>query len=142
MGNPKFVERQCVGSETAIEAVKAGIGEGARLGISVSVAVCGPAMELIAFCKGDGATPHSAETSRRKAQTSASTRRATGWMPAGLAVELPMATGNLLTNIPGGVPVFIDGHFVGAVGIAGGTVDQDASVAEAVLAEIGAAASR
>ena len=59
-------------------------------------------------------------------------------MPAGLAVELPMASGNLLTNIPGGTPVFVDGIFAGAFGIAGGTVDQDAQVAEAVLAAIGA----
>src|SRR3989442_5353917 len=133
MSNTKVIERSCLSADAALDAVRAGISAGRDLGVHVSVAVCGPGMELIAFTKGDGATPHSAETSRRKAQTSASTRRATGWMPAGLAVELPMASGNVLTNIPGGVPVFVDGAFAGAIGIAGGTVEQDASIAAAVL---------
>lgn len=142
MTHTKVINRQWLAAETALELVRLGITEGARAGISVSVAVCGPGMELLAFGKADSATPHSAETSRRKAQTSASTRRATGWMSPSLAVELPMASGNLLTNIPGGMPIVIDGAFVGAIGIAGGTVEQDAAIAAAALLAIGATEGR
>jgi len=137
MHQVKTINRSCLSTEAAIDALRVGISAGRELGIHVSVAVCGPGMELIAFSKSDGATPHSAETSRRKAQTAASTRRATGWMPAGLAIELPLASGNLLTNIPGGMPVLVDGAVVGAIGIAGGSVEQDAKVAAAVLTAIG-----
>jgi uncharacterized protein GlcG (DUF336 family) len=142
MSKSKTIERTCLSAEAVIEALGAGLSIGKDLGVAISISICGPSMELLGFVRSDGATPHSAETSRRKAQTSASTRRATGWMPAGLAVELPMASGNLLTNIPGGIPVFVAETFAGALGIAGGTVDQDAQVAAAVLDVIGAKPGR
>ena len=31
----------------------------------------------------------------------------------------------------GGIPIFLDGHFIGAVGVSGGTTDQDITVATA-----------
>ena len=95
-------------------------------------------MKLVAFARGDGATPHSAETCRRKANTSASTGRASGWMPDELAAMLPAASGNLLTNIPGGVPLRFDGELAGAIGVAGATPAQDAKVAAATVRAIGA----
>ena len=123
-----------------LAAVNAAIEEGAKQGVTVSVAIVDPSLTLVAFGKADGATPHSVETSRRKANTAASTRKATGWMPDTLAVTLPMGTGNLLTNVPGGFPLRFDGKLVGGLGIAGGTVEQDAAVAAATIAAIGAEA--
>lgn len=117
----------------ALEAVRVALAEGTKLGVPISVSVVGPEMNLVAFARADGATPHSVETSRRKANTAASTGRASGWMSEDLAVALPLASGNMLTNIPGGVPLKFDGTVVGGLGIAGGTVEQDAAVANAVL---------
>lgn len=125
-------------TDAALTAISIALKEAADIGVAASVAVVGPALELIAFARADNATPHSAETSRRKAQTAASTRRATGWMQGGLAVELPMATGGLLTNVAGGVPIKIKGAVVAGIGIAGGTVEQDAQIAAAVLVGLGA----
>jgi uncharacterized protein GlcG (DUF336 family) len=125
-------------AEGAFALVEAAIAAGKRMGVPVSVAVCGPELGLIAFARSDGATPHSAETSRRKAQTAASTGKATGWMNPELAITLPLGTGNLLTNIPGGLPIRIDDAHVGGLGVAGGTVEQDAAIAtEAIDAVIG-----
>ena len=42
-------------------------------------------------------------------------------MPEGLEVKLPLGANNLLTNIPGGHPISLDGKVVGGFGIAGGT---------------------
>lgn len=42
-----------------------------------------------------------------------------------------------LTIFGGGVGVFADGQLVGAVGVSGGTAEQDAEVAEAAAATIG-----
>jgi glc operon protein GlcG len=120
-------------AEAALEAVRAALAEAAKLGVRISVAVANPDMRLVAFTRGDGATPHSIETSQRKANTSASTGRATGWMPAELAMTLPLASDNMLTNIPGGVPIRFDGVLVGGMGIGGGTVEQDAAIANAAL---------
>jgi glc operon protein GlcG len=124
--------------EAALEVLAVAITEGAKLGVAISATVVEPSTNLIAFARADGATPHSAETSRRKANTSASTRRATGWMPAELALALPMGTGNLITNVRGGVPLAFEGVFGGGLGIAGGTPDQDAVIAVATLAAVGA----
>ncbi len=122
----------------AIDAVKAALAEAQKVSINISVAVVDTSLNLVAFAHGDGATPHSSETSRRKADTAASTGKATGWMDAGLEVTLPMASGNLLTNVPGGVPLRFDGVLGGGLGIAGGTVEQDAAIAKATIESIGA----
>ena len=125
-------------ASSAINAVKAAFAEAEKVGVNISVAIVDTSLNLVAFSRGDGATPHSAETSRRKANTAASTDKATGWMESDLAITLPMARGNLLTNVSGGVPLRFNGILGGALGIAGGTVDQDNAIARATLVAIGA----
>jgi uncharacterized protein GlcG (DUF336 family) len=134
----QFIESPAVSHELAMHIVEVAIAEGAKSGLPVAVAVADPAMALVAYVRADGTTPHSAETSRRKAQTSASTRRPSGWMPDGLAQMLPAGTGNQLTNIQGGLPLRFGGRFIGGFGIAGGTPERDAEIAHAVLRAIGA----
>jgi glc operon protein GlcG len=124
--------------EAARNAVTVAMEQAAEAGVVPVVTVVDTSMTMVAFGRADGATPHSVETSRRKANTAASTRRNTGWMLDSFAIELPLATGGLLTNIRGGAPLVFDGKLVGGIGIAGGTPDQDAAVAEATLAAIGA----
>jgi glc operon protein GlcG len=116
-------------TEAAFEAIRIALEQGAKLGVKVSVAIVNPELNLVAFARADDATPHSIETSRRKANTAASTGKPTGWMPADLAVTLPLGANNLLTNIPGGVPLRFGGELAGGLGIAGGTVEQDAASA-------------
>lgn len=125
-------------AEAALSAVNTAFAEAKKAGVNISVAVVDTSLNLIAFAKGDGATPHSAETSRRKANTAASTGKVTGWMDSDLAVTLPMASGNILTNVPGGIPLRFNGVLGGGLGIAGGTVEQDAAVSKAILDAIGA----
>ncbi len=134
----KYYEVATISYDTASIAVATAIKEGVKQGIAVSVAVVDPSMSLVAFGKADGATPHSIETSRRKANTAASTKKQTGWMDNSLAVALPAAANNMLTNVPGGFPLKFDGKVVGGLGIAGGTVDQDAAIAQATISAIGA----
>lgn len=128
----KYLDVPTVSYEAAADIVQVAIAAGSEAGVAVSVAVVDPGLNLVAFGKADGATAHSVETSRRKANTAASTRKETGWMPAGLDVALPMAANNILTNIPGGHPIILDDKVVGGFGISGGTVEQDAEIAAAV----------
>lgn len=127
-----------VSYDTAAQIVAAGIRIAERSGVRAVVTVADPAMATVAFGRADGATPHSAETSRRKAATAASTRKPTAAMVPELAVALEHGSGGLLTSIKGGVPLVFDGVHVGGVGIAGGRPDQDAEIAAELLAEIGA----
>jgi len=129
---------QLITHEAAQRAVQAAVAEAAAKGVAISVAVFNGLMVQVAYLHADGATPHSAETSRRKAQTAASTRRPTGWMGPDLAITLPLASGNLLTNVGGGMPIRFSGVFVGAIGVAGGTVEEDIGIAKAACLAIGA----
>lgn len=131
---PATLQHTVVTIHAALDLLQCGVAEGASQGVAVSVTVVDPSMNLVAFAKADGATPHSVESSRRKANTAASTRRPSGWMGEELALSLPLATDLKLTNITGGFPLVFDGTVAGAVGIAGGTPDQDAQIAEAIAA--------
>jgi glc operon protein GlcG len=122
----------------ASRAVTVGIEIAERAGVRAVVSVADPAMALVAFGRADGATPHSAETSRRKAATAASTRKPTAAMLPELANALEHGSGGLLTSIKGGVPLVFDGVHVGGVGVAGGHPDQDALIAAELLAALGA----
>ncbi|BAY99741.1 glcg protein [Tolypothrix tenuis PCC 7101] len=124
--------------DTALAAVKAGLKESQNLGANVSIAVYNSLLTLVAFAHGDDAPPHSVQTSKRKAQTAASIRRPTGTFADHLAVALPLASGNLLTNLGGGLPIRFGGDHVGAIGVGGGTVEQDIAIAKAALSAIGA----
>ena len=133
-----YITTTTITHEAALEVIRVAIAEGAKLGVAVVVTVVDPGLSMVAFCKADGATPHSVETSRRKANTAASTRKKTGWMSDTFAIQLPPGTGGILTNILGGFPLEFDGKHVGGVGIAGGTPDQDATIGISTLAAIGA----
>lgn len=130
---PNYVNTHAVTHSAAARAVSLALEEGERQGVLVAATVVDPTMSLVAFGRADGAMPHSVETSRRKANTAASSKRPSGWMQGDFALALPMGTNNLLTNIRGGFPITFDGHHVGGLGIAGGTPDQDAEIGQAVL---------
>lgn len=121
----------------ALEAVQEAINIAATMGVKASVSVVDRSMNLIAFAKADGATPHGTETSRKKANTAASTGKATGWMSAEIALTLPLASDNQLTNIWGGLPLIFEGKLVGGLWVAGGTVDQDKEIASKTIKNIG-----
>ena len=121
--------------DIALEAVKQGLKIAKKMGVMASITVVDRSMNLVAFGKADGATPHSIETSRKKANTSASTGKDTGWMQGDLAISLPKAV-DKLTNIPGGFPIKFSGKLVGGIGVAGGTVAQDSEIAMKTLRAI------
>jgi glc operon protein GlcG len=128
-----FVETAAVSYQAAARAIALAMEEGDRRGVLVAVTVVDPMMSLVAFGRSDGSMPHSVETSRRKANTAASSRRPSGWMQGDFAIALPMGTDNLLTNIRGGFPITLEGRHLGGIGIAGGTPDQDAEIGIAVI---------
>jgi uncharacterized protein GlcG (DUF336 family) len=124
--------------ETAVRAVSIAMEVGEDSGVKTVVSVADPSMTLIAYGMADGATPHSAETSKRKAVTSASTRRRTGLIPETLTTALPLGTGGALTTIDGGVPIFFGETCVGGLGVAGGSPAQDIEIALETLKRLGA----
>ena len=89
---------------------------------------------LLAFARMDGAFALSVDTALRKAQTAASYGVATGDIAAGIDLKLAIATEGKRINLPGGLPVIVDGHVIGGIGVGSGTGEQDKEVAKAALA--------
>jgi uncharacterized protein GlcG (DUF336 family) len=109
--------------------------------LKVNIAAVDDGGHLVAFERMDGARPASLYTAITKATSAATFRQPTGPLAAGATPADPLlnlslqnaaqASGGKITALFGGVPVVVDGQVIGAVGIAGGTGDQDAQIARA-----------
>jgi uncharacterized protein GlcG (DUF336 family) len=107
---------------------------------AVSIAVVDDGGHLLWLQRLDGAAPISAQMAAAKARTAALGRRESriyeeminGGRTAFLSAPL------LEGMLEGGIPVTLQGHCVGAVGVSGVKPDQDAQVARAGIAGLGA----
>lgn len=131
------VQLNLAGAEAVLAAAKK---KAAAMGLKVNIAIVDDGGHLLAFARTDGARPASGYTAMTKAVTAATFRVETGPLPPKgepdvlLSLSLQnaaLAGGGKLTTLKGGVPVVIDGQVVGAVGVGGGTGEQDAEVAKA-----------
>ncbi|WP_439630003.1 GlcG/HbpS family heme-binding protein [Gemmata sp.] len=128
------VQLNLAGAETVLEAAKK---KAAELGLACNIAVVDDGGHLLSFARMDGARPASAATALTKAVSAATFRQETGPLPPKgepdvlLSLSIQNASGGKVTTLKGGVPIVIDGQLIGAVGVGGGTGEQDAEVARA-----------
>lgn len=104
---------------------------------AVSIAVVDDGGHLLWLQRLDGAAPISAQIAPAKAQTAALGRReskAYEDMINGGRVSFLSAP--LAATLEGGVPVIVDGHVVGAVGVSGVKSGEDAQIARAGIAAL------
>jgi uncharacterized protein GlcG (DUF336 family) len=105
----------------------------------VTIAVCDEGGHLLALTRLDGVAPISAYIAPEKARCAALGRRDSGvyekMINEGRAsfLSAPVLQGML----EGGVPITIDGHVVGAVGVSGVKSTEDAQIARAGIAALG-----
>jgi glc operon protein GlcG len=138
------VQLNLAGAETALEAAKK---KAAAMGLKCNIAVVDDGGHMLAFARMDGARPASAATALTKAVSAATFRQETGPLPAKgepdvlLSLSIQNASGGKITTLKGGVPIVVDGQVVGAIGVGGGTGEQDVEVAkagiQALLDELG-----
>lgn len=115
-----------------------------EIGSPSSVAVIDSGRELLAFARMDGALLASPPIAQAKAYTARSMNSATKDLDRlaqpGAALfgihTAHAAVGRTLVTFGGGVPIVIDGDIVGAVGVAGGSPDQDHEIASAGAAAV------
>lgn len=128
---------------TALEAALTKAGE---ISSPSSIAVLDSGRELLAFVRMDGALLASAAISQAKAYTAGSlscdTRDVEALAQPGGALfgiqTAHLAVGRAIITFGGGVLVSVDGEVVGAIGVAGGSPDQDHEIAAAGAAALGA----
>jgi uncharacterized protein GlcG (DUF336 family) len=125
--------------EGAHKLLAAAIAKASEMKVPQCICVVDAGGHLITMARMDGAFALSIDTALRKAQTAAAYGVPTGDIAAGIDIKLAIATEGRRINLPGGLPVIVDGHVIGAIGVGSGTGEQDKAVANAALAAIAGA---
>lgn len=111
----------------------------AVLGVPMAIALVDAEGGLLSFVRMDGALPVSTELSMSKAYTAAALRMSTLELgrlarPGGVLYGIQHTHAGRIVLLGGGIPLCLEGQVVGAVGISGGSVEEDIQVAESVAA--------
>lgn len=122
-------------------AIDAALAKAREIGSPSSVAVVDAGRELLAFARMDGALLASVEISQAKAFTARSMNMPTGdigplTQPGGPFFGLEHTQRRPMVSFGGGLPLSVGGEIVGAIGVAGGSADQDVEVASAGAAAL------
>lgn len=112
------------------------ISKSEQLGIKVCIAIVDSGAHLVAFERMDGAFLGSVEIAIKKARTSALFPLESRQL--GALIRSEQLTGFELSNenlmgFNGGVPVFAGDNQIGAIGISGGSAEEDLVIARAAL---------
>ncbi len=129
-----------ISTESAKNAAAASIAEARKNNWKMAIAIVDTGGYLVYFEKMQDTQTGSVELAIEKARTAALFRRPTkvfqdGVASGGEGLRLLRLTGAI--PIDGGVPIIVDGKIIGAVGVSGGSGEQDGQVAKA-----GASASK
>jgi uncharacterized protein GlcG (DUF336 family) len=114
--------------------MEAAIAHATAMGVPQCIAIADEGCNLVAFTRMDGARVLSIRSSQRKAMTAAATGKPTGGLDPSVDLKLAVVTDGDMVNLKGGVPIIVDGHVVGGIGVGSGTGEQDLEVANAALA--------
>lgn len=133
--------QQSLTYEGARQALEAAVAEARRIGVAVCIAVADRAGHLLAFARMSGAPLLSMKLAQDKAWTVAAFNGVPTHEWFGMiADEPPLLHGIVHTDrlivFGGGVPVRVGEELVGAVGVSGGSAEEDRQVAEAGAASL------
>jgi uncharacterized protein GlcG (DUF336 family) len=126
-------------SDGAMKLLTAAMAKAKEMGVPQCIAIVDAGGHLLAFARMDGAYSQSIDTSLMKAMTAASYGVPTGDIAAGIDLKLAIATRGKRINLPGGLPIIVDGHVIGGIGVGSGTGEQDKQVANAALGALAGA---
>jgi uncharacterized protein GlcG (DUF336 family) len=109
-----------------------------EIGVPMNIAIVDAGANLKAFHRMENAWLGSIDIAIKKAKTARYFDMETGKLgelsqPGGALYQIEVSNGGLIT-FPGGIPIKnSDGEIIGAIGVSGGSVDQDHEVASAGL---------
>ncbi len=141
MSEPLFHRRPEVSLRLAQDLVRTTCAAAAARGVAVSVAVTDRAGDLVAAARMDAAPLGSLRLAQDKAYTAALWQMPSGDLhvstqPGGADWGLTSTAGGRIVVYAGGLPILSSGQLAGAIGVSGGTAEQDAECAAAALAEL------
>lgn len=123
-----------ISHEDALEAILAAKKKAEKLAVLVNIAVVDAGANLKTFIRMDDSFLGSIDIAIKKAKTSRYFDIATGDLgklsqPGGIIYNIELSNDGLMT-FPGGVPIKnANGKVIGAIGVSGGTIEQDHEIA-------------
>nr|WP_255436848.1 heme-binding protein [Cellulophaga sp. RHA_52] len=123
-----------VTDKDALSAVLAAKKKAETMGVLVNIAVVDAGANLKAFIRMDDSFLGSIDVAIKKAKTSRYFNIATGDLgkltqPGGIIYNIELSN-NGLVSFPGGVPIKNNkGKIIGAIGVSGGTIEEDHKIA-------------
>ena len=136
-------QRHYINQTQAQLIITAAAQEAASIGSPSNIAIMDPGSQLVAFLRTDNAFPGSIDISQKKAKTVAlfngafTTAALYNQTQPGQPLYGIEETNGVLVVFGGGVPIYVDGYFIGAVGVSGGSTAQDVQVATAGVSAVG-----
>jgi uncharacterized protein GlcG (DUF336 family) len=131
------IDRRTVSLGEAQQLITAATTHAEKLGIEVAAVVLDPSGRLVAAARMDAAPLMAVDMATGKAYTAVGMGAPTEvWEEA---TQANAGFGGAITSVPGftpfggGKPLTDQGQLVGALGISGGTVEQDIEIAQAAL---------
>jgi uncharacterized protein GlcG (DUF336 family) len=136
---PTTAQQQTIPSITltaAMAVIQEAMQKVKSIGVPMNIAVVDAGANLVAFARMDGAWLGSIEIARNKAYTARAFDMSTEELakisqPGAPAYGIASSTEHRIAIFPGGVLLTTNGTIIGAVGVSGGTPDQDHEVATA-----------
>ncbi len=132
---PITITRRIISSNAALDAVVAAVAKGGERGVAVVAAVVDIGGDLVACLRADGAFSASVTIARDKAYTAAVFGAATDDLSNALKVNPTLHHGIAIRPgvalFGGGLPLVVDGAVIGAIGVSGGSEDDDRACAQA-----------
>ena len=120
--------------ENAKKAATAALAEARKNNWTMAAAVVDPSGTLVYYEKMDNTQNGSAKVAINKARSAALFKRPTKAFADRLTsgnAGLPVLAVEGAVPVEGGIPLLIDGHLVGAIGLSGDTSDHDGQCAQA-----------
>jgi uncharacterized protein GlcG (DUF336 family) len=118
----------------AMKLLNAAMAKAREMNVPQCICIVDAGGHLLTMARMDGAFALSIDTALRKAQTAAAYGIPTGDIAAGIDIKLAIATEGKRVNLLGGLPVIVDGHVIGGIGVGSGTGEQDKEIAKAAVA--------
>lgn len=123
-----------ISHEEALEVLLAAKKNAEELDVLVNIAIVDAGANLKAFIRMDESFLGSIDVAIKKAKTARYFNIDTGKLgeltqPGGIIYNIEHSNGGLIT-FPGGIPIKNkDGKIIGAIGVSGGTIEQDRAIA-------------
>ena len=115
----------------ASKMIAAAVARADEMNVPQCIAIMDPSGGLVCFARTDGAADLASGPAYAKARVAAERQHPSGALPEEFEVGVAFATGGQYTNLPGGLPIVLDGIHIGGIGVSGGSGDDDLDVARA-----------